>query len=205
MTVSGARITQTVTSTPFVNPGMDEQDQQMSRSGISRGAIAGIVIGALLGLAAVLLAALLIWRRKRRQDAEEAAAESGSGARPMKRNVSVLSKTGLISRGTRPVSMAENNYDEGYSSVRHSMLFGGAGAAAEPSSPLGGSQDNASSTRRHSRPMVYDQRLNPSALFANAEANGSRVSMQDTQDYSRPLGIANPDIRPSFESRNTGR
>lgn len=175
----------------------------MRRSGLSGGAIAGIVIGALVGLAALLLAAFLLWRRKKQQDAENAAPGSGKP----KRTTSVLSKTGLLSRGTaRPTSMAENNhYDEGYSSVRHSMLFGGAGATVEPSSPLGGSQSNGSSTRRHSRPLVYDQRLNPSALFANAEANGSRVSMQDTQDYSRPLGVTNPDIRASFDSRVSER
>lgn len=202
VTVSGQQVTQTVTSTPYVNPGSSEQDQQMSRQGLSGGAIAGIVIGTLIGLAAVLLALFLLWRRKKQQDDED-----GSGSNRPKRTTSVLSKTGLLSRGTaRPTSMAENPYDEGYSSVRHSMLFGGAGASVEPSSPLGaGSASNASSQRRHSKPLVYDQRLNPSALFANAEANGSRVSMQDTQDYSRPLGVANPDLRASFESRVTQR
>ena len=106
--------------------------------------------------------------------------------------------------------MAENTFEDppGYSntgvnSVRHSMMFG-AGATVEegvsPVSPLGSSQDNVSS-RRHSKPLVYDQRLNPSALFANPEANTSRVSMQDQQDYSRPLGIINPDWRDSFDSR----
>lgn len=85
-------------------------------------------------------------------------------------------------------------------SVGHSMMFG-AGATVEPASPLGGSQENVSGSRRHSKPMVYDQRLNPSALFANPDANGSRVSMQDQNDYSRPLGVANPDFRASFDSR----
>jgi hypothetical protein len=82
------------------------------------------------------------------------------------------------------------------------MMFG-AGATVEgvsPVSPLGSSQDNVSS-RRHSKPLVYDQRLNPSALFANADANGSRVSIQDQNDYSRPLGVTNPDFRASFDSR----
>ena len=69
-----------------------------------------------------------------------------------------------------------------------------------PSSPLGSSHDGSNS-RRHSKPLVYDQRLNPSALFANQEANGSRVSIQDQQDYSRPLGVTNPDLRHSFDSR----
>jgi len=98
--------------------------------------------------------------------------------------------------------------------VRHSMLFGGVagsgigggigggGGGVSPVSPLGSTHDEHDGSRRYSRPMVYDQRLNPSALFANAEGNGSRVSMQDQRDYSRPLGVANPDhVRGSFESR----
>lgn len=107
--------------------------------------------------------------------------------------------------------MGEKDFDEplyvntgtGHNSVRHSMLLGAGAVGGEgvsPVSPLDSSQDT-DSNRRHSKPLVYDQRLNPSALFANAEANGSRVSMQDQQDYSRPLGIANPDVRASFESR----
>lgn len=98
--------------------------------------------------------------------------------------------------------MAENLDEEntGRNSVRHSMMFG-AGATVEgvsPVSPLGSSQDNVSAgSRRHSKPLVYDQRLNPSALFANADANGSRVSIQDQHDYSRPLGVINPDFRAS--------
>jgi len=88
------------------------------------------------------------------------------------------------------------------------MMFG-AGLEAEgvaTAGPLGGAGDGgngsqeAVSERRASRPFVYDQRLNPSALFANHD-NGSRVSMQDQQDYSRPLGVANPDTRYSFDSR----
>jgi hypothetical protein len=171
---------------------------------LSIGAVAGIVVGSLIGLTAILLAAFLFWRRKKIQDSEQVT-DTTPTRRP-RRNTSVLSKTGLLSRN-RPQSMSENNYDDnvygtGGNSVRHSMMFG-AGATVEavsPVSPLGGSQENISS-RRHSKPMVYDQRLNPSALFANADANGSRVSIQDQNDYSRPLGVMNPDFRASFDSR----
>lgn len=219
VTVSGDVVTQTVTSTPVAAPSQNADSINLEKKGLSGGAIAGIVIGSLVGLAALLLAAFLLWRRRRQdRDTEGAAAGAGAGAgagasaglikNSPKRNISVLSKTGLLNRG-RPTSMAENYFDEplyintgtGNNSVRHSMLFG-AGAAGDgvsPASPLGSAHDGDS--RRHSKPLVYDQRLNPSALFANAEANGSRVSVQDNQDYSRPLGIANPDVRPSFDSR----
>lgn len=186
---------------------------QVQQQPLSIGAIAGIVVGTLVGLAALLVAAFLLWRRKKHQDAEAGSSTFTGGAAATKRprrNTSVLSKTGLLSRNRQ--SMSENTYDDnlygpggGGNSVRHSMLFG-AGAAAEgvdPVSPLGSSADNVSAGtgRRHSKPLVYDQRLNPSALFANADANGSRVSIQDQNDYSRPLGVANPDMRASFDSR----
>jgi hypothetical protein len=175
---------------------------QVQQRPLSIGAIAGIVVGSLVGLAAILIAAFLLWRRKKNADSEQGVS-TGATTRP-KRATSVLSRTGLLARN-RPQSMAENNYDDdntGGNSVRHSMMFG-AGATVEgvsPVSPLGSSQDNISS-RRHSKPLVYDQRLNPSALFASADANGSRVSIQDQNDYSRPLGVANPDFRASFDSR----
>ncbi|KAK5127887.1 hypothetical protein LTR85_005004 [Meristemomyces frigidus] len=212
VTISGAIVTQTVTSTPMVVASSNPDSAQLQRKRLSGGAIAGIVIGSLLGVAALLFGAFLLWRRrKQNRDAEDADVDAGAGHRPNspRRTTSVLSKTGLLSRG-RPASVTEKDLDDplyvnthtGNNSVRHSMMFaaGGAGEGVSPVSPLGSSHEN-DSERRHSRPLVYDQRLNPSALFMNADGNGSRVSMQDQQDYSRPLGIMNPDPRPSFESR----
>ncbi|RMZ20094.1 hypothetical protein D0859_15906 [Hortaea werneckii] len=201
VTLSGARVTETVTTTPMVTPGADAQaDSQSVQKGLSDGAIAGAVVGSLLGIAAIVLGAFLLWRRKKKDNAATGG-ENPSGMSKVKRNVSILSKTGLLSR------VAEKEYDEppynttANNSVRHSMMFGagGSGDGISPVSPLGSSHD---SQRRHSRPMVYDQRLNPSALFANHD-NGSRISIQDNNDYSRPLGVTNPDPRPSFESRTS--
>jgi len=205
-TVSGEIVTRTVTSTPTVVVGNASNDKvDISRSdGLSGGAVAGIVIGVVAGLAILAIAAFLLWRRKK---TDETAAAAGGSKKNMTRNVSVLSKAGLLSRGAQP-SMGERDQDDAYTangsnSVRHSMLFGPGAEGVSPASPLGSSHGESSSSRRPSKPMVYDQRLNPSVLFSNSEANGSRISMQDTQDYSRPLGIANPDPRPSFESRKS--
>lgn len=214
MTVSGAIVTRTVTSTPSLAPTSDSGDRApLQRKALSGGAIAGIVIGTLLGVAALILGACLLWRRKKPQTDAEGTPRGGDANKP-KRTASVLSHTGLLMRGRAP-SVGEKDPDDSpyyaNNSVRHSMLFGGGGAAGgagageavSPVSPLGSSYDRDDGyPRRYSRPLVYDQRLNPSALFANAEGNASRVSIQDQQDYSRPLGIANPDFaRPSFESR----
>ncbi|KAK1820738.1 hypothetical protein LTR12_004902, partial [Friedmanniomyces endolithicus] len=225
VTLSGAIVTQTVTSTPFVAPTSTPDLQSLQRSHLSPGAIAGITLGTLLALALLLLAFLLLRRRNQHRDTELAAAGIAHAGGPTspRRNISVLSRTGLLSRGGRPTSMAETHayYDDaggsggalglhtgGQNSVRHSLLFGGGGVAGaggvSPVSPLGSTHDEHDGGRPYSRPMVYDQRLNPSALFANAEGNGSRISMQDQRDYSRPLGVANPDVdvvRGSFESR----
>lgn len=203
-TISGAVVTQTVTSTPVVASGSHDQVPLQRKDGLGAGAIAGIVIGVLVGVALVAIIAFLLWRRKRKDDDEQGGSVAGS-KKSMTRNVSVLSKAGLLSRNNTRPSMGERDHDEvhyghptGQNSVRHSMLFAG-NDGVSPVSPLDSS--HSADSRRHSKPMVYDQRLNPSALFANQEANGSRVSMQDTQDYSRPLGVMNPDPRSSFESR----
>ncbi|KAF2767217.1 WSC-domain-containing protein [Teratosphaeria nubilosa] len=208
VTVSGAVVTQTVTSTPSLAPDDATNSFTAQRKGLSRGATAGAVIGSLLGVAALAFGAFLLWRtRQRGHDRERAG--SGPLSRSPRRNTSVLSKTGLLSRG-RPASMTEREIDEpiyvntatGNNSIRQSMLFGSSTGTegVSPVSPLGANQDTEN--RRHSKPMVYDQRLNPSALFANHD-NGSRVSMQDNNDYSRPLGVTNPDPRASFESRTS--
>ncbi|GAB7360131.1 hypothetical protein MBLNU230_g7894t1 [Neophaeotheca triangularis] len=224
-TVSGQGHTIVVTSTPTNTPGpgagVPAQEQAIGgRKGLSGGAIAGIVIGSLIGAAAIIIGMLFCYRRKKAQSQEPSQPGRSFG---VKRNGSILSRTGLLgaaaggSRRGRPDMSERNGADESFKgggSVRQSMLYSDGHDGTNPTGPLGSSHgtDGAStvmggasaagSQRRHSRPLVYDQRLNPSALFASHEANGSRVSVQDNQDYSRPLGIANPDIRPSFESRN---
>ena len=102
----------------------------------------------------------------------------------MERNTSVLSKTGLLSSmGAGPDT--EKFHDD---SANGHKYHGSESTAPIPTSPDG--------SRRNSRPLVYDQRLNPAALMQHWEMNGSRASigtMQDQRDYSRPLGVTNPD------------
>lgn len=197
-------MTQTVTTTPMVASGShsDQIPLEQQHHGLGSGAIAGIVIGTLAGVALLAAAAFFLWRRKR-SDGDDTENSSSGSKKSMTRNVSVLSKAGLLAR-SRP-SMSERDHDDsfyvtpatGQNSVRHSMLFTGADGVS-PVSPLDSSHSNDSG--KSARAVVYDQRLNPSALFANHE-NGSRISMQDQQDYSRPLGVTNPDPRASFDSR----
>ena len=224
VTISGEVVTQTVTSTPMVAP--DRQSAEAGKSDdLSGGAIAGIVIGVLALLALLALAIFFLWRHHRnKQDPNNPHGypEMATAANPRpRRNVSVLSKVGLLARSGHYSGADDDNNELNSAgpshSARHSALYaaGAAGAndGVSPSSPLG-PQSNASTSlyqtdsRRHSKPLVYDQRLNPSALFANADANGSRISIADNTDYSRPLDLGggkltvkNPDPRTSFESR----
>jgi cell wall integrity and stress response component len=210
----------------MVVPSREDTTGASSSNSLSGGAIAGIVIAVLAFLALLAAVIFLLWRRRQHNTTDpnnpHGYPEMASAANPRpRRNVSVLSKVGLLARSNHdpvPDDEAEPSSAGPTHSARHSAFFA-AGAAGgsdgvSPSSPLGPQSQHSASlyqmdSRRHSKPLVYDQRLNPSALFANADANGSRVSMADNTDYSRPLdfgtgrlAIRNPDPRSSFESRN---
>lgn len=202
VTISGAPVTQTVTSTPIATAaGADTQDAV--RKGVSGGTVAGAVIGAVVGVALLFLGGIFIWR-KRRNDADDNDVESPSKPRSpkrMERNISVLSKTGLLAAAGAGAGDAEKNYDDPLPYIntaghnRNSTYGQGEPGGRSPVSPAGvaGSDGLA---RRDSRPLFYDQRLNPAALMQHWENNGSRTSigtMQDQRDYSRPLNVTNPD------------
>lgn len=171
-TIAGTVVTQTVTSTPVVASGSNDQVPLQRKDGLSGGAIAGIVIGVVVAVALVVIIAFLLWRRKCNDDNEQGGSVAGS-KKSMSRNVSVLSKAGLLSRNNTRPSIGEREQDEvhcghpaGQNSVRHSILLAG-NDGVSPVSPLDSSHSGDST--RHSKPMVYDQRLNPSVLFANQE------------------------------------
>jgi cell wall integrity and stress response component len=180
-------VTQTVTSTAVVTPGAGSL-HETEQKGVSGGTVAGAVIGSVAGVALLLAGAFLLWRRKQTEASDPESPRSGSGSgsarRRMERNTSVLSKTGLLSSVGTTTDMEKFHDDSATGHKYH----GSESTAPIPTSPDG--------DRRNSRPLVYDQRLNPAALMEHWERNGSRASigtMQDQRDYSRPLGITNPD------------
>lgn len=187
VTVSGGPVTQTVTSTAVVTPGAGSLNDT-EQKGVSGGTVAGAVIGSVAGVALLLAGAFFLWRRKQTEasdpESPRSGSSSGSARRRMERNTSVLSKTGLLSSMGAGAD-TEKFHDD---SANGHKYHGSESTAPIPTSPDG--------SRRNSRPLVYDQRLNPAALMQHWEMNGSRASigtMQDQRDYSRPLGVTNPD------------
>ncbi|KAG8624240.1 hypothetical protein KVT40_007307 [Elsinoe batatas] len=196
VTVSGAIVTQTVTSTPRARTSGTAADNLTERPAQSNspsgGVIAGAVVGSLAGLAFILLALFFLWRRRRQGDDRRS-----SGGSRINRNASVLSKAGLLATGRNNTTAdPEKSMEEPrYGSQRQSALYDPPESSV--SAPGGVYDASSHASRRNSRPLVYDQRLNPAAIMQDWEGNGSRTSigtMQDQRDYSRPLGIANPDM-----------
>ncbi|TKX22786.1 WSC domain-containing protein 4 [Elsinoe australis] len=191
VTVSGAIVTQTVTSTPRARPsssatGADNLQERPQQSNTPTGVIVGAVVGSLAGLAFILLALFLLWRRRR--STKRMSMSSG-----INRNASVLSKAGLLSSARNP-DQEKSMEEPRYGSQRQSALYDP--PESPISAPSGVYGPAGQPSRRNSRPLVYDQRLNPAALMENWQANSSRTSvgtMQDQRDYSRPLGVTNPD------------
>ena len=174
ITVSGAVVTQTI-----VSPSSPDS-MSAKQTGLSGGAIAGIIVGTVVGIA--LLAACFFWaffarRRKQSRDGmldDDVNGSSGvTQTRSPRRTTSVLSRIGLLDK-TR------------YSGFQQSSSHD---TSDDPSSPV--------SERRQSRPFVYDQRMIPNLSQLLAGDNSSRQSirtMDDNRDYSRTLGVSVPDF-----------
>ncbi|RMZ83572.1 hypothetical protein DV738_g1123, partial [Chaetothyriales sp. CBS 135597] len=149
--------------------------------GVSTGKVVGIVFGVALGIG--LIVGLLLWlwfRLRRRQESADFSSEgsfagdrnggkrsgpnsSGGNSIPS-RQVSQLSTAGLLGRSPKVTS-------GGTPDLRRA----GTGGSGFDRLSLG-----------------TDQRLNPWALYGQ-EDRLSNVSLQDNQDYSRQLRVANPD------------
>ncbi|KIW47393.1 hypothetical protein, variant 1 [Exophiala oligosperma] len=180
-TVTGKVSTILVTPTPAVS-----SDATLGQSatgggggGISGGKVAGIVVGAALGVGALIGAAMYVWYRRRQKrngtiSQPESSFIARSGDRSPSNNVpsrqvSQLSSSGLL--GTKTPRINTSGIPNG----------SGPRSAGTGSSGL------------DRRSLATDQRLNPYALYFHDEGQVSNVSLQDNQDYSRQLRVANPD------------
>ncbi|KAF2714721.1 hypothetical protein K504DRAFT_8649 [Pleomassaria siparia CBS 279.74] len=171
ITVSGNIITQTITSFPTSTSGVGVGHQAKSNVG----AIVGGVVGGLTILAAVGGAVLFLLFRRRRQK------QSDGDDSGVQRNTSTMSKSGLLGssvekRPQYPAKIATNL------NSRSSRVLDN-----ESNSPASGSD------RRNSR-LMFDQRLNPTAIMIlDNPSRESFASMDDSRDYGRTLNVRNPD------------
>ncbi|KAF2477470.1 uncharacterized protein BDR25DRAFT_1236 [Lindgomyces ingoldianus] len=167
LTVSGVVVTQTVVSSAGAAPALTDHQKK----GTPIGAIVGGVIGGLVFLVLLgLLAFFLMRRRKLQQD---------GGQSGVQRNTSTMSRSGLLAGEKLPAI---------HTNVKRNSRFG---VDNDSISPISGSD------RRNSRPYIYDQRLNPSAMMTlDNVSRASVVSLDDGRDYGRTLNVTNPDPDP---------
>ncbi|KAF2736261.1 hypothetical protein EJ04DRAFT_173131 [Polyplosphaeria fusca] len=181
LTVGGTIVTQTVVNTPTNAAALNGTEKKSTNVG----AIVGGVVAGLAVLAAIVGGIFFILRRRRRRQNED----NEDGQSGVQRNVSTMSKAGLL-RGEKqpqyppPIVTSFNRRNS-----RH--------MDTESVSPISGSD------RRSSRPYLFDQRLNPSAIMAmDNGSRGSFASLDDSRDYGRELNVRNPDPpRESVDDR----
>lgn len=148
--------------------------------GVSGGTVAGIVIGVAIGIGLIIGGVVFLCLRRRHRKNLDAISEGGSFTSPShasksaggipSRQVSQMSSAGLLTKPTRVNTSGFSNGDDQRSN--------GNGTLASD---------------RNSTHMTVDQRLNPWAIYSSEESRVSNVSLQDNQDYSRQLRVANPD------------
>lgn len=186
MTGSGRVSTIVVTPTPAqtTDSALGASSQQPSTghsSGLSGGAVAGIVIGVAIIIGLIIGGIVFFILRKRHRRDLDAMSEGASHTSPARngrntggipsRQVSQMSSAGLLTRPTRM------------------NTTGGLSSQGEDHR----STNNTLNSDRASTHMTVDQRLNPWAIYSNEDSRASNVSLQDNQDYSRQLRVANPD------------
>jgi cell wall integrity and stress response component len=144
------------------------------KKGTNTGAIVGGVVGGLAILGAIVGGVIFLLFRRRHQHKEEEEDRSG-----MQRNTSTMSRSGLLGGGEkalqRPPKIATTFSSRNSRNLDNDSI-----------SPISGSD------RRNSR-LVFDQRLNPSALMVlDNPSRESFVSMDDSRDYGRTLNVCIP-------------
>lgn len=184
MTVTGQATTVVITPSSSQQPtdsaiGANSQSSVGGRSGgISGGTVAGIVIGVAIIIGLIIGGAVFFWLRRRHRKNLDAISEGGSYGSPShasksnggipSRQVSQMSSAGLLNK---PARMNTTGHSSGGDDSRNAGL----------------------NSDRGSTHMTVDQRLNPWAIYSNEVSRASNVSLQDNQDYSRQLRVANPD------------
>ncbi|ODQ67014.1 WSC-domain-containing protein [Nadsonia fulvescens var. elongata DSM 6958] len=183
-------VTQTVTETPTLNPTLSSPSSSESGStvvsgkeGGSRvkgGAIAGIVIGVIAGLALLGLVVFL-FRRHKKQNSQDSYANPLSSRDFIDFGMPVNTSTDNFGSGPRPPGGGGGNVVNGV----------GVGAGLANLKSLDDDKESGLDYSNGETFLAIDQRLNPIML---GERRLSGNSLADDRDYSRKiLRVANPD------------
>ena len=172
-TVTGQRTTVVITPSATADATLG-QGATTRGGGLSKGAVVGIVVG--VAIAIGLLVAWLVWLfLKRKHSRQQAVApapyvnDSDRSNGVPSRQVSQMSSAGLLAGKLPRINTNSNS------------------AGGNGRSP---GNDLSAGDRRS---LGTDQRLNPYAIYSYEESRSSNISLQDNQDYSRQLRVANPD------------
>lgn len=174
-TESGVVITKTIVVGSTAGPSKTNTE---SGGGSNKGAIIGGVVGGILILLVIIGAVLFVlWRKRKQRRQLEDGTVSNSGG--ITRNVSTLSKSGLLGTTTEKDSQYPPQLNTNFSThgSRHDT---------ESISPV------TASDRRYSQPVMIDSRLDPRAVLTFHGANVSRdslASIDDSRDYGRQLNV----------------
>jgi len=179
-------ITKTIVVSSPANPTSSSEPVKTGseKSSTNVAAVAGGVAGGIIGLLAIVGGILFVLYRRRRQRRQSELDVNGGGSGGITRNVSTMSKAGLLGRTTEVEQQPYRpplNTTFGTQNSRY-------GADNQSVSPI--------SNRRNSQPLVIDSRMNPQAMIEYAGANASRESIgtiDDSRDYGRKLDVRNPD------------
>lgn len=134
------------------------------------------MIGVVIGLGLLTGVIVFLWLRKRRRMHLDTVSQSGkstpaaisttSVGKPL-RQISQISSAGLLAK--------EIEVGTGGSSICYDQYNDGSGLPT---------------TKQNSTYMTTDQRLNPWAFYSRDKDLVSKLSLQDSQDYSRKLSGA---------------
>ncbi|RMD43501.1 hypothetical protein DV735_g1688, partial [Chaetothyriales sp. CBS 134920] len=176
---------QTVIVTPSPLPSSDALGQSSTGSGghgVSTGKVVGIVFGVALGIGLIIGFLLWFWfRQRRRQETADFSREASLGADGNGGKRSGPNSSGGNSIPSRQVSQLST---AGLLGKSPKVMTSGGTPDLRRAPTAGSGFDRLS--------LGTDQRLNPWALYGQEERL-SNVSLQDNQDYSRQLRVANPD------------
>ncbi|OAP56907.1 hypothetical protein AYL99_09019 [Fonsecaea erecta] len=171
----------TVVVTPSAAATSDATLGQSSTAGggVSTGKVVGIVLGVALGIGGLIGTAVYLWFRQRHKKLQQEngpetaylprTGDSSPSNNVPSRQVSQLSSSGLLGTKTPRINTSGVTLSNDLRSA------------------------DTGSTAFDRRSLGTDQRLNPYALYIHDESRLSNVSLQDNQDYSRQLRVANPD------------